>query len=94
MTTVAFAPAPNSSGAPFQFAATLDGAAYTVSVMWLMFAQRWYLYIYDSNNNLVLCTALVSSYQGSTGLVNLVAGICATSTMYYYDVLLQFVIEP
>lgn len=94
MTIVAFAPVPNSSGAPFQFAVTLDGAAYTVSVKWLMFAQRWYIYVSDSNNNIVLCTALVSSYQGSTALVNLVAGICSISTMYYYDVLLQFVILP
>lgn len=60
-TIVRFQPTPRS---PFSFQATLDGVVYTVIVTWNTFAQRWYVNVYDQNQILIVCTALVSTPDG------------------------------
>lgn len=50
-----------SNKAPPSFQTTLDGAAYTCYVVWNLFAQRYYLNCYDSNNNLIFTVALVQT---------------------------------
>ncbi len=45
----------------FSFNANLDGAPYVVRVPWLAFGQRWYIEIYDQNQDLIVNKALVSS---------------------------------
>ncbi len=45
----------------FSFQATLDGLKYNVVITWNIYSQRYYLTIYDLNNNLVLTLPLIGS---------------------------------
>lgn len=58
MTIYQFTP---TIGSNFTFNPVLDGNNYQATVTWNVFGQRWYLNLSDSNGNLVICTALVSS---------------------------------
>ncbi len=51
---------PTSTSA-FQFQATFDGQPYIVRVPWLFFGQRWYVEIYDQQQNLIVNKALAGS---------------------------------
>ena len=57
-TFVDFAPRP---GAPVQFQATLDGAAYTVQGTWNLFAQRWHANVYTPDAVLLVAIGMVGS---------------------------------
>jgi hypothetical protein len=57
-TLVDFTP---STLAPFQFQATLAGAQYTVTVLWNIFGQRYYIRIADLSGNVILYRALTGS---------------------------------
>jgi hypothetical protein len=61
MQLVPFVP---SSQAPFQFQCTLDGNIYTCTITWSLFGRRYYLNIFDLNQNLVLTEALIGSPDG------------------------------
>ena len=61
-----------SANAPFTFQAVLDGTAYTVTVYWGLFGQRWYISITTSDNVLIKYCAMVGSPNGYN--INLVAG--------------------
>lgn len=54
----------NSASPPFSTLVTLDGATYVLTATWNLFGQRWYINIYDTNQNLVLCQALTGSPYG------------------------------
>lgn len=82
---------PTSAG-PFQFGATLDGQDYVCNVTWNLWRQGWYLNIYTTTSNLVVCRALVPSTMGYP--VNLVSGYFTTSTMVFYDANQTFVVTP
>lgn len=43
------------------FQVTLDGAVYVVNVFWNLFGERYYIALFDTQQNLILCTALVGS---------------------------------
>lgn len=58
MTTYPFTPA---IGQNISFNPTLNSNTYTANITWNIFGQRWYLNLYDSNNNLIIATAVVSS---------------------------------
>ena len=60
-TTFDFAP---SALAPFSFQPTLDGQIYTVIVTWNLFAQRWYINVYNLSGTLIVATALIGSPLG------------------------------
>lgn len=45
----------------FSFQATLDGGAYSVIVTWSIYAQRYYVNIYNLSNVLVLSIPLIES---------------------------------
>jgi len=53
-----FTPSPT---APFQFQPTLDGANYNCIVTWNIFGQRWYVGIYDLQNNLIVNIPMIGS---------------------------------
>lgn len=55
---VAFVPSPVS---PFQFQATLDGEAYTITILWNLFGQRYYVNIASVDGVRILTTAMVGS---------------------------------
>lgn len=89
MTTIAFLP---NALIGFQFQATLDGNSYQCSVSWNIAAQRWYITIYDSGGNVVVCRSLVASTIQNP--INLVYGYFFTSTLVFYDSTQTFVITP
>ena len=93
-TSVLFTP---STAAVFQFAATFDSGAYTVSVPWGLAGQRWYMQITDSQNNLIVYRALIATPQAiqqAGGGVNLLFGYFTTSTLIFVDETQTFVIGP
>lgn len=57
-TIVPFRPTPF---APFSFFVTLDGAQYTVSVLWSVFGQRWYVNVVASDGSIVVSEGLSAS---------------------------------
>ena len=88
-TTVAFTP---SLTAAFQFDATLDGELYNIVVTWNFYAQRYYINIYDSSNQLVVCKSMVGSPADYD--LNLVANYFQSSTLVWREVNNQFEIAP
>lgn len=90
MTTyVPFAP---TALAPFQFTATLDGAAYTVVVTWNVFAQRWYVNVYDQSQDLIVALPMIGSPPSDN--INLVGGYFRTSTLVFRQATQQFEVSP
>lgn len=77
MATFDFIP---TQSAPFQFQPTLDGQVYNAVVTWNLFAQRYYLNVYDLAGNLIVATAMVGSPLGYD--VSLVAGYFASKLVY------------
>lgn len=77
---------------PFQFQATLDGAAYTVTVVWNITGQRSYINVTDSSGNLVVSTPLIGSPAAYN--INLVGGYFTTSTMVFRAATAQFEVAP
>lgn len=86
---VQFTPAQNAN---FTFQCTLDGALYTIIVTFNFFSQRYYINIYDSSNNLILCRALTGSPLDTD--IDLVNGYFQTSTLVYRGPTRQFEINP
>ena len=78
--------------APFQFQPTLDGTAYTATVTWNLWGQRYYLTITDLQGNVILCIALIGSI--ATASFNLVGGVFFTSTLIYDVSNKTFVVTP
>lgn len=57
-TSVPFTPSTTSA---FTFQPSIAGVQYTAVVTWNLFGQRYYLNLFDTSGNLILCTAIVSS---------------------------------
>lgn len=89
MTTyVQFTP---STTSPFQFQATLDGNVYNIIVTWNVYAQGYYVNIYDISNNIVVSLPLIGSPSNYN--ISLTAGYF-TSTLIYRTANQQFEISP
>lgn len=58
MTTFGFTP---TATAPYRFQPTLDGAVYSATVTWNLFAQRWYLNLSDLSGNRIFSLPVVGS---------------------------------
>lgn len=58
MTTFPFNPTPLQN---VSFNPVLGGTTYVANITWNLFGQRWYLNLSDSNGNLIISTAVVSS---------------------------------
>jgi hypothetical protein len=71
---------PGQGVPPFQFQATLDGAAYNVIVTWLWGGQRWYLSLFDQSNNWIFTRAMVGSPPDYD--ISLTAGYFTTKLVY------------
>ena len=74
---------------PFQFQAILNGATslvnststnFTVTLLWNVFGQRYYVLISDQNGTLILNTPLIAS--PSTMPISMTAGYFSTSIIY------------
>ena len=61
-----------------QYNLQLDDEAYSASIYWMAFSQRFYIAIYDSSGNIILNTALISSDYN----INILYGYF-NSIMYY-----------
>lgn len=78
MTTyVKFTPSTTSN---FQFALTLDGQAYTCIVNWNLYGQRYYINIYDLNQNWIVTLPLISSPDDYD--ISLTAGYFTTTLVF------------
>jgi hypothetical protein len=60
MPTFAFTPTPATI---FTFSPILDGVGYTCQVKWNLFAQRFYLFCFDSQSNIIFSVPLIVSPQ-------------------------------
>ena len=81
MTTyTAFTPS-NLQTPTFAMTASLDGATYSISALWNIYGQRWYMQIDDLNNNIVWYGAMVGSPLSID--IPLAPGIFQTSTILY-----------
>lgn len=78
-TTVPFTP---STTSVFGFQPVIDGVQYNATVTWNLYAQRYYLNLFDTGGNLILCTAIVGSGPrlGATLTWANVGGGVATAT--------------
>jgi hypothetical protein len=87
-TSVVFNPSPRQ---PFQFLATLDDAAYNVTVKWNVSGQRWYVFVDGPDGTNVVTLPLVGSPPGYD--ISLVAGYF-TSTLVYRTSSETFEVSP
>lgn len=65
---------------PFQFQPTLDGAVYTCFVLWGLFGQRWYVWLYALNGTRVLTIPLIGSPNDSD--ISMTAGYFASKLIF------------
>lgn len=84
MTTLAWAPNPVT---PWSAQVTLDGQLYTVATPWSLYGQRYYVYVFDLQGNLVLALPRVEG-------PNLAAGYFTTSTLNWSDENQTFTVTP
>lgn len=84
---------PTASG-PFAFDAMLDGQNYSCAVTWNLWAQRWYLNVYDTSANLIVCRALIASPSPPAVPINLLFGYFFTSIMVFDDASQSFIVTP
>lgn len=75
----------------FEFLATLDRNTYNVIVTWSIYGERYYVNIFDTNNNRILTIPLIGSPNDYD--ISLVAGYF-TSTLVYREKSRQFEITP
>jgi len=78
--------------AAFSFQATLDGNAYTVSVPWNLYGQRYYVLVSTLSGTLVVALPRISGTTANP--LNLVAGYFTTSTLWWNDQNQQFTVTP
>lgn len=71
---------PTNSSPPFQFQATFDGVTYIVQTLWNVTGQRWYVYIFDQSNVLIVTQPLIGSPPGYA--ISLTAGYFATALVF------------
>lgn len=72
--------APTVSNPPFQFQAALDGVTYIVQTRWNVTGQRWYVFIFDQTNTLIVTLPLIGSPTGYD--ISLTAGYFTTPLVY------------
>lgn len=77
---------------PFQFAATLDGASYGVTVNWNITGQRSYINVFNGSNVLIVTAPLIGSPDGYD--INLVGGYFKTSSLVFRASTKQFEVSP
>ena len=75
--SIRFTPASNAN---FQFQVTLDGNVYNAIVTWNIYSERYYINIYNLNNNLIVCLPLIGSPIDYN--ISLTAGYFTTQLVY------------
>lgn len=72
---------PNENGAPpFQSQLTIAEGLVTISTLWNMSGERWYLKVEDSRGSVLLFRPMISSTQDED--INLIGSISASSLVY------------
>ena len=87
-TIVSFRPSP---AANFQFQASLDGSTYTITVIWNLSGQRWYINVTDSQNQLIVSLPMIASPDNFN--IDLLAGYF-TTVLVFRQSSQQFEIDP
>jgi len=81
-----------SQSTPFQFNLVLDGTNYVASSPWNLYGQRYYIQIYDTSRNLVMCRPLIGSPPEYD--INLALGYFTTSKLVYRVSTNNFEVTP
>ena len=76
-TIIPFNPVPNAN---FQFFPSLDGTTYTAIVNWNAFGLRFYINLYDNQNNRIFTQPLIGSPPGYN--INLAEGYFNTPLVF------------
>ena len=76
----------------FSFQPTLDGQQYNVIIKWNLFGKRWVLYVYTTQNKIVLQKPLRSSPPEYD--INLIEGYFKTSKLVYRQSTNNFEVSP
>lgn len=84
---------PTNSNPPFQFQAEFDGVTHIVQTLWNITGQRWYVYVFDQANELVVTLPLIGSPPQPKVGINLVGGYFTETSLYYYPTLNIFSID-
>ena len=66
---------------PIEFSLSLDGERHVAQVRWNYAGERWYLWLYTSTGDLILCNPVIESTRDMP--INLLAGYFFTSSMIY-----------
>ena len=82
-TIVAFTP---SSIQAFSFQATLGGSQYTVTILWNVFGQRYYIKVEDLSGNLIIFRALTSSGPTIISQLSWVNGVATVTSSLPHNV--------
>jgi hypothetical protein len=82
-TAVSFTP---SSIQAFSFQATLAGAQYTITILWNVFGQRYYIQVADLSGNLILFRALSSSGPTIISQLSWASGVATVTTSLPHNV--------
>jgi hypothetical protein len=82
-TIVQFTP---SSIQAFAFQATLGGAQYTVTILWNVFGQRYYIQVTDLSGNLIIFRAMTSSGPTIISQLSWSNGVATVTTSLPHNV--------
>lgn len=77
---------------PIQFYTTLDGERHTAYIRWNFAGERWFIWLYDSTNDLIMCNPVIESTREQPN--NLLAGYFFNNTMIYNEFTNSFEITP
>lgn len=90
MTTyIKFTPQSTSN---FQFSPVLDGVTYVAVCTWNIYSPRYYISIYDTSRNLIVCRPIIGSPDDYD--INLVFGYFKTSKLIFRSSSNSFEISP
>ena len=89
MTVIQFQPA---STANFQFSPVLDGITYVAICTYNNYSPRYYISIFDTNNNLVINRPIIASPDDYD--INIIQGYFKTSKLVYRASNRSFIITP
>lgn len=78
--TVTYVPFTITPNVPFSFTTSFDGSPYTVTLLWMLYSQRYYVQIMDQNNNVIVLRPLIAS-PGNYN-ISMTAGYFTTTLIY------------
>lgn len=66
---------------PIQFNLTLDGDRYTAFIRWNFAGLRWFIWLYTSTGDLIMCNPIIESTRDKP--INMLNGYFFSNSMIY-----------